>query len=82
MEIIIQRFKIRVSIAHQFEVHLKLYCTHLTVQSLYCPVRVRYPGNSCPNVSALTVQISVIVLILFLSIDKKYILLIQKCLKQ
>ena len=50
---------------HRFEVHLKLYCTHLKGHSLYCPVqqsqdlRVRYSGYSCPNVPALTVQISV-----------------------
>ena len=52
-------------ISNRFEVHLKLYCTHLTVHSLYCPVqysqdlRERYPGYGCPNVPALTVQISV-----------------------
>ena len=26
------------TMARRFEVHLKLYCTHLTVPSLYCPV--------------------------------------------
>ena len=25
--------------AHRFEVHFKLYCTDLTVHSLYCPVQ-------------------------------------------
>ena len=51
--------------SHRFAVHLKLYCTHLTVHSLYCPVQyisgfhVRYPGYDCPNAPALTVHIRV-----------------------
>ena len=47
-------------ITHRFEVHLKLYCTQLTVYSLCCyDLNVRYQGYSCPNVPALAFQISV-----------------------
>ena len=39
------------SMSHRFEVHLKLYCTHLTVHcSIDLEPHVLYPGYSCPNV--------------------------------